>query len=59
MVLGEPVHVPRDSDDLTLESLRKTVERELDRVHERAYALVGSKDPGAKPHSVLMEGSRA
>nr|WP_246388782.1 lysophospholipid acyltransferase family protein [Microvirga mediterraneensis] len=59
MVLGEPVHVPRDADEPTLEALRKTVERELDRVHERAYALVGSRDPGAKPDPVLMEGSRA
>ncbi|WP_040638730.1 lysophospholipid acyltransferase family protein [Microvirga lotononidis] len=59
MVLGEPVHVPRDADEPTLESLRKCVERELDRVHERAYALVGSRDPGAKPNPVLMEGSRA
>ena len=59
MVLGEPVHVPREADDTTLESLRKTVERELDRVHERAYALVGSRDPGAKSDPVLMEGSRA
>ncbi|MBB4040085.1 hypothetical protein GGR34_001736 [Microvirga flocculans] len=59
MVLGEPIHVPRDADDVTLESLRKTVERELDRVHERAYGLIGSRDPGAKPHTMLMGGSRA
>ncbi|QRM28587.1 lysophospholipid acyltransferase family protein [Microvirga sp. VF16] len=59
MVLGVPIHVPREADDSILESLRKTVERELDRVHERAYALVGSRDPGAKPSPVLMGGSRA
>jgi lysophospholipid acyltransferase (LPLAT)-like uncharacterized protein len=59
MVLGDQIHVPRDADEQTLESLRKTVERELDRVHERAYALVGSRDPGAKPSPVLMGGSRA
>ena len=59
MVLGHPIHVPRDADEQALESLRKTVERELDRVHERAYALVGSRDPGAKTSPVLMGGSRA
>ncbi len=59
MVLGHPVHVPRDADEQALEGLRKTVERELDRVHERAYALVGSRDPGAKTSPVLMGGSRA
>jgi hypothetical protein len=51
--------VPREADDEAMERLRRTVERELDRVHERAYALVGSKDPGAKPHEVLMRDSRA
>src|SRR5690349_11403681 len=69
MVLGDPIPVPRDADGETLESLRRAVERELDRVHARAYDLVGSKDPGAKdpdaedpgakPRSVLMGGSRA
>jgi lysophospholipid acyltransferase (LPLAT)-like uncharacterized protein len=69
IVLGDPVHVPREADDEAMERLRRTVERELDRVHERAYALVGSKDPGAKdpgakdpgtkPHQVLMRDSRA
>jgi lysophospholipid acyltransferase (LPLAT)-like uncharacterized protein len=48
MVLGEPIHVSRGVDDATLEDARQQVERELDRVHERAYALVGAKDPGAK-----------
>jgi lysophospholipid acyltransferase (LPLAT)-like uncharacterized protein len=59
MVLGDQIRIPREADEQTLESLRKTVERELDRVHERAYALVGSRDPGAKPSPVLMGGSRA
>jgi lysophospholipid acyltransferase (LPLAT)-like uncharacterized protein len=51
MVLGEPVHVPQEADAAALEGYRLTVERELDRVHERAYALVGSQDPGAKKSS--------
>ena len=59
MVLGDPIHIPRDADEQTLESFRKTVERELDRVHERAYALIGSRDPGARRSPVLMGGSRA
>jgi len=56
--------VPREADAQTLESLRQQVERELDAVHERAYALVGSKDPGAKARNAssapaLAGGSRA
>jgi lysophospholipid acyltransferase (LPLAT)-like uncharacterized protein len=48
MVLGEPVHVARDADAAALEAARLAVERSLDAVHARAYALVGSRDPGAK-----------
>jgi hypothetical protein len=48
MVLGDPVHVPRDADAGAMEAARQAVERGLDAVHERAYALVGSRDPGAK-----------
>lgn len=47
MVLGEPVTVARDADPEALEQARQAVERELDRIHERAYAIVGSRDPGA------------
>jgi lysophospholipid acyltransferase (LPLAT)-like uncharacterized protein len=59
IVLGEPVSVPQDADDQVIESLRQRVERELDRVHERAYALVGSQDPGSKTSPMLAGGSRA
>ncbi|QFU15733.1 lysophospholipid acyltransferase family protein [Microvirga thermotolerans] len=48
MVLGEPIRVPRDADAEALEEARQAVERELDAVHARAYALVGSEDPGAR-----------
>ncbi|MBM6592704.1 lysophospholipid acyltransferase family protein [Microvirga pudoricolor] len=51
MVLGDPIHVARDADAATIEAARQTVERELDRVHERAYALIGSRDPGGKAAS--------
>ena len=59
MVLGDPIPVPRDADAQALEALRRQVERELDAVHARAYALVGSRDPGAKATSALLEGSHA
>ena len=59
MVLGDPIPVPRDADAQALETLRRQVERELDAVHARAYALVGSRDPGAKATSALLEGSHA
>ena len=48
IVLGDPIHVPRDATDETREALRQQVERNLDNVHERAYALIGSQDPGAR-----------
>jgi lysophospholipid acyltransferase (LPLAT)-like uncharacterized protein len=47
IVTGEPIHVPRDASDSLKESLRQKIEDELDRVHARAYAIVGSVDPGA------------
>ncbi|TVR06715.1 MAG: DUF374 domain-containing protein [Salinarimonadaceae bacterium] len=48
IVLGDPVTVPRGAEPQALEECRLAVERELDRVHARAYALVGSRDPGAR-----------
>ncbi|MHB2167014.1 lysophospholipid acyltransferase family protein [Alsobacter sp. R-9] len=44
---GEPVLVPRDADDAALESARIAVQTGLDEVHARAYARIGSRDPGA------------
>lgn len=49
MVLGAPIRVARDADPETQEAARLAVERGLDAVHARAYALVGSRDPGAPP----------
>lgn len=49
MVLGEPIAVARDADAAALEAAQLKVERGLDAVHARAYALVGARDPGAKP----------
>ncbi|WP_240540024.1 lysophospholipid acyltransferase family protein [Salinarimonas soli] len=59
LVVGEPIHVPRDADEAALEAARRAVERGLDLVHERAYALVGAADPGAKPRLTQQSGSPA
>lgn len=48
IVIGEPIHVARDADEATSEMARRAVEDGLDAVHQRAYALVGDKDPGAE-----------
>lgn len=47
MVMGETVRVARDADQVATEEARLMLERELDRIHQRAYALVGAEDPGA------------
>jgi lysophospholipid acyltransferase (LPLAT)-like uncharacterized protein len=47
IVIGEPIFVAGDADDTAIDRARREVERELDRVHERAYALLGDTDPGA------------
>jgi lysophospholipid acyltransferase (LPLAT)-like uncharacterized protein len=58
MVLGEPVVVPRHADADAFEAARLAVERGLNAVHERAYALVGARDPGAKASSAItVEGA--
>jgi lysophospholipid acyltransferase (LPLAT)-like uncharacterized protein len=48
IVLGEPIVVPEQLTSEEVEACRQKVEDELDRVHARAYELVGSRDPGAK-----------
>lgn len=48
MVLGEPIRVAADADEASLEAARRKLEVELDRVQTRAYALIGSEDPGAE-----------
>jgi hypothetical protein len=47
IVFGEPIVVARDADEAAIEAARLAVEAALDAVHARAYALVGSADPGA------------
>lgn len=44
MVFGEPIFVPRDIEPDALEALRRQLEAEMNRVHDRAYTLVGRPD---------------
>lgn len=48
VVVGTPVQVPPDADDAELERARAAVQRGLDGVHERAFALAGRRDPGSE-----------
>ncbi|MDX7953691.1 lysophospholipid acyltransferase family protein [Lichenihabitans sp. Uapishka_5] len=52
MVLGEPIRIARDADADTQEQARQAVEQGLDAVHARAYAIVGTPDPGARPREL-------
>ncbi len=47
IVIGDPIKVANDADTQTVESARQALQSALDQVHARAYALVGSQDPGA------------
>ncbi len=47
IVVGEPITIARDADEATQEATRLAVQASLDAVHARAYALIGSRDPGA------------
>ena len=42
-VAGEPISVPRDADATALESARRMVEKELNRITARAYAIADRK----------------
>jgi lysophospholipid acyltransferase (LPLAT)-like uncharacterized protein len=59
IVLGKPIHVPRDASPDALEAKRIAVQDSLDEVHARAYTLIGSKDPGADRPSVLVARTHA
>ncbi len=59
IVFGDPVRVARDADAQALEAARVAVQDGLDAVHARAYALVGSQDPGAGRASVAEARVRA
>jgi 3-deoxy-D-manno-octulosonic-acid transferase len=46
---GEPIHVPRDADDETLEELRNKLETSLNAATVRAYELAGADVKRATP----------
>ena len=47
IVVGDPILVAPDATEAEAETARLMLERSLDEVHERAYALIGQRDPGA------------
>ncbi len=47
IVVGEALRVPPDADANQVESARQELERRLDDAHARAFAKIGSADPGA------------
>ena len=47
VVAGNFIRVSPDADDDEIETARLAVERGLDEVHRKAYAMVGAQDPGA------------
>jgi lysophospholipid acyltransferase (LPLAT)-like uncharacterized protein len=53
IALGEAIRVAPDASPETMEAARRALENGLDRLHARAYALIGSVDPGG------MGGGRA
>ncbi len=46
---GDPIHVPRDADDATLEALRQNLEHALNAATVRAYELAGADVKRATP----------
>lgn len=59
IVVGDPVWVARDADEATCEAARLAVQTGLDAVHERAYALIGARDPGAGLREIQAEKAMA
>ncbi len=47
IVVGEGIRVDRHADEAACEAARLAVQEGLDRVHARAYEIVGARDPGA------------
>jgi lysophospholipid acyltransferase (LPLAT)-like uncharacterized protein len=47
IVVGDPIRVPAEATENEMEIMRLDVQQALDRVHARAYQIVGGRDPGA------------
>lgn len=52
IVLGEPIEVAREATPDVIEAKRQEVERALNEVHRRAYAMIGSRDPAQMQEQV-------
>jgi hypothetical protein len=50
IVMGDPIHVPREAGPVELELYRKRVEAALNDVTAKAYALAGADMTRATPH---------
>ncbi len=44
VVFGEPIDVPEDADEATIETIRRELGETLDRLFRRAYEIAGGKD---------------
>lgn len=55
-VAGQPIHVPRDADEETMERIRQQLETALDEATRRAYALVGADVRRIEPERPLGPG---
>ena len=53
LVMGEPVWAPREADEAALEAVRREVERQLNHVTNKAYAIVGADIARATPLEYL------
>jgi 3-deoxy-D-manno-octulosonic-acid transferase len=51
VVVGNPIVVPHDADAAALETARRAVEQEMNRVTTRAYAICGGDPASATPPS--------
>ncbi len=58
IVVGEPIRVAENATAQEMEAARLAVQNGLDAVHARAYALIGSADPGADLRSAPGAGLR-
>jgi lysophospholipid acyltransferase (LPLAT)-like uncharacterized protein len=52
IAIGEPIRLARDADAAAIEAARLALEQALDALHARAYARLGSTDPGANRPTV-------
>lgn len=59
VVLGDAIYVARDCEGEAFETLRRHVEAEMNRVHARAYALVGRADRAALYRELAPVGDSA